>query len=179
MAHAKNNKTELRGGTGTKRVARLVLALVLAIAWMTVIFQMSAGTADESSEMSGGLINTLLTMLFGSADPQLAASLQHPIRKLAHFVEYAVLGFLLANAVRSFVLMRGQFNRPFGGKLVFLTWLIGVLYALTDEFHQSFVPGRSMEFRDICIDASGVLFGVLIFALAVKLYASHRRKASE
>jgi len=36
------------------------------------------------------------------------------------------------------------------------------LYAISDEFHQSFVPGRNMAVLDICFDSSGVLFGYLI-----------------
>ena len=46
-----------------------------------------------------------------------------------------------------------------------IAWGIGALYAVTDEIHQMFSEGRSCEFRDICIDAGGVLFGVLIIHL--------------
>ena len=45
-------------------------------------------------------------------------------------------------------------------------WLIGTAYAVTDEFHQSFVPGRSCELRDVVIDSCGVLTGVLAALLA-------------
>ena len=47
-------------------------------------------------------------------------------------------------------------------RLCLTAWLIAAAYAVTDEIHQLFVPGRSCEFRDICIDAVGVLAGVLL-----------------
>ena len=50
-----------------------------------------------------------------------------------------------------------------GGALA--AWLIGTAYAVTDEFHQSFVPGRSCELRDVMIDSCGVLTGVLLATL--------------
>ena len=68
------------------------------------------------------------------------------LRKLAHIVEYAVLGFLLARAVPEL---------PALG--------LGVLYAASDELHQSFVDGRRGAPEDVAVDAVGVLVGVLVF----------------
>jgi VanZ family protein len=66
------------------------------------------------------------------------------LRKLAHVTEYAVLGFLLARAV------------PLGP-----AFLIGVLYATSDELHQTFVAGREGTPRDVAVDALGVAIGLL------------------
>jgi VanZ family protein len=68
------------------------------------------------------------------------------LRKLAHASEFAVLGFLLARAV----------GRPL------LAILLGVAYAVTDELHQQFVPGRQGAVYDVAIDAVGVLVGVCL-----------------
>jgi VanZ family protein len=68
------------------------------------------------------------------------------LRKLAHFGEYAVLGLLLARA---------------GGSTP-LAAAAGIAYAGTDELHQHFVPGRHAAFRDVAVDAAGVLAGVLV-----------------
>src|SRR5215211_4858659 len=67
------------------------------------------------------------------------------LRKLAHVTEYAILGFLLARAV------------PLTPAL-----LIGIAYAFTDEFHQTFVAGREGAPRDVAIDAAGVAIGLLV-----------------
>ncbi|MDY6314114.1 MAG: VanZ family protein, partial [Clostridia bacterium] len=46
-----------------------------------------------------------------------------------------------------------------------ISLLCSALYAASDEFHQLFVPGRSGEFRDVCLDSAGALTGILIFIL--------------
>jgi VanZ family protein len=68
--------------------------------------------------------------------------------KLAHFGAYAVFGFALGHA------------RATTGIPVALAALIGGLYAISDEVHQSFVPGRSPDFADWVADAAGILFGL-------------------
>ena len=68
------------------------------------------------------------------------------LRKLGHFCEYAVLGALL---------LRAHGRAP-------IAVAAGVAYAASDELHQHFVPGRHAAFRDVAIDAAGVLAGVLL-----------------
>jgi VanZ family protein len=67
------------------------------------------------------------------------------LRKLAHTTEYAILGLLLARAVRNPTLAVG----------------LGVLYAVGDELHQTTVAGRHGSPLDVAIDAVGVTLGVL------------------
>jgi VanZ family protein len=67
------------------------------------------------------------------------------LRKLAHGAEYAVLGGLLLRALA----------RPLPA------FALGVLYAVTDEVHQHFVPGRNGAPVDVAIDAVGVALGVV------------------
>ena len=68
------------------------------------------------------------------------------LRKIAHAVEYAILGALLVRALRQ---PRTSF-------------LLGVAYAVSDEIHQQFVPGRHGAPLDVAIDAVGVLVGVAL-----------------
>jgi VanZ family protein len=79
------------------------------------------------------------------------------LRKIAHAGEYAMLGALLARAT-------GR-----GG----LAFALGTLYAVSDEIHQSFVPGRMGSPLDVAIDAAGVAVGVALW----HAYASRRRFA--
>ena len=69
------------------------------------------------------------------------------LRKGTHFAEYALLCALLFRALR--------------GRLV-LAWTLTVLYAVSDEFHQSFVDGRIGTPRDVLIDAAGALAAALL-----------------
>ena len=67
------------------------------------------------------------------------------LRKIAHFCEYGILGLLLARAA----------DEP-------VAVAVGVAYAGSDELHQHFVPGRHAAFRDLAVDAAGVLTGVIV-----------------
>ena len=82
--------------------------------------------------------------------PEEFSSVQN-IDLLFHFVEYSVLGFLLFQSI------------SVDGLLIInplhATILIGTLFAISDEYHQSFVPGRQMSLMDIIFDSLGVLFG--------------------
>jgi VanZ family protein len=72
------------------------------------------------------------------------------LRKLAHAAEFGVLGALLLRAT-------GRAG---------LAILLGVLYAVSDEVHQSFVAGRQGAFLDVAIDTAGVVCGVVVWQLA-------------
>jgi VanZ family protein len=82
-----------------------------------------------------------------SSIPDLSSGLEYdyPLRKLAHMAEYAIL-LLLA-------------RRPLGDRagLAF-----AILYAATDEWHQSFVPGRMGAFTDVLIDAAGAALALTL-----------------
>ena len=69
------------------------------------------------------------------------------LRKIAHAAEYAMLGALLARAT-------GRTG---------LAFAIGTLYAVSDEIHQSFVPGRMGSPLDVAIDAAGVAIGIALW----------------
>jgi VanZ family protein len=82
----------------------------------------------------------------------------HGADKVAHLVEYAVLGFLLARAVG---IARPRWGT---GGVVLAAALLGALYGGTDEVHQSFVPERTAEWGDLAADACGSLLGGALFA---------------
>lgn len=74
------------------------------------------------------------------------------ILKSFHIIEYGVLAILLFIAT-------SKYN---------YSLFIGVLYAISDEFHQSIVPGRTATLRDILFDISGIFLGLLIINLLLK-----------
>ena len=93
-----------------------------------------------------------------SAQPKLVIDLELGTDKLAHFLAYAVLGALLAHAhVRT-------------GWPPLAACALGIAYGATDEWHQSFVPGRSTDVMDWVADTLGVI-------VAVTLYHWLRRRA--
>ena len=121
--------------------------LLLTIFIMLFIFWQSALPAEASKQESGLIVSRLAQWL--QADEDLISFV---VRKGAHFTEYLFLGVSLFLTVRD-LRKRASFWVP---------WVIGAVYAVSDELHQYFVPGRSCELRDVLIDACGVAAGVAI-----------------
>lgn len=129
-----------------------IIGLVLPIAWMIFIFGFSNQSAEESAELSGGVLAKLLEIFPFQIT-------EHFVRKAAHFSEYTVLGILTANGVR--------WN--FSGSYPRITVLICAIYSIADEVHQCFVPGRACLFTDMLLDTVGSAFGVLLIWLFLLL----------
>lgn len=75
------------------------------------------------------------------------------LKKLAHLLEYVVLAMLLYRAM--------------GSKGFWWALLAGGLYALSDELHQSFVPGRNAELLDLAFDTLGVALGLYMAKMVI------------
>lgn len=142
------------------------LTLLAVIAVMTLIFCFSAQTQTESVRTSGHLVDMVIELFIPGFDG-LPAQIQAEktdiiamiIRKLAHFTEYAVLGFLLS-------LHFNELRRKLSADVRF-TWaaVIGIIYAASDEIHQLFVPGRGPGMIDVFIDSIGVMAGIAVFII--------------
>jgi hypothetical protein len=139
--------------------------LVFMLAVMALIFYFSSQNSDESGETSSAVLAWILEhTAFNGNVPEFAETL---LRKAAHFSIYFVLGISSALTVSEW--------KP--RRLIFLwSWLIPVVYACTDEFHQYFVPGRSCEFRDVCIDSTGALLGVALVRFILIVQDRSERK---
>ena len=157
---------------------KLLLALRTAILLvMALIFFFSAQDGVKSSSTSRSAAEFVLRLLTPGYDDLPVSqrrgcrkTAERIVRKLAHFTEFAVLSSLL---VRYF------FVRRQNGRLLpaLLTgWPLAVLYACTDELHQSFVAGRGPALLDVGIDAAGALVGALI---TLALLARHMRKGEK
>lgn len=127
---------------------------------MGVIFWLSSRTAEESS-MQSGIILQWLTKLFGDN-----GFTDFIIRKLAHFLEFTGLCFLVSNALYQ---TRGRLSPV-------LATVITSVYALSDEVHQVFVPGRSCQLTDWAIDTCGAVLGSAIFFLLLILVRKVSKK---
>jgi VanZ family protein len=116
---------------------------------MGVIFYFSSRTADESAEQSGELLAWITKILGENIFTDFI------VRKSAHCLEYTGL-CLLFNCAFYFTKNK---------KCVFLSIGCASLYAVTDEFHQLFVEGRSCEVRDWAIDTAGAILGAIGFLI--------------
>jgi len=77
--------------------------------------------------------------------------------KVGHFFEYTIFGFLMIRALNSSARPRTNIS------LRTMAVLLCVLYAVTDEIHQHFIPSRSMEFADLISDGLGAFIGQIFF----------------
>ena len=133
---------------------RVIFTLAL-IGCIAFIFSNSMKIGEVSQGSSGRVLALLQGVLRRLGHPALAQRLtDHIVRKLAHFCEYLLEGFLLMLCLR-------VYTRHFF-KHVSWPMLGGLLTALTDETIQLFVPGRSGQVTDIWIDFSGVMTGLLV-----------------
>ena len=136
-------------------IAWRVICTFALIGCIVFIFSNSLQIADVSEGASGRVLGILQGILRHLGLPGAADRLtMHIVRKLAHFCEYLLEGFLLMLCLR--VYTRHFFKH--------VSWPIlgGLLTALTDETIQLFVPGRSGQVTDIWIDFSGVMTGLLV-----------------
>ena len=150
---------------------RVLFTLALAgCIWF--IFSNSMAVADVSSVSSGRVLQLLQAVLRRLGMPGLAQRLtMHLVRKLAHFCEYLLEGFLLM------LCMRVYSRRPL--RHITVPMLAGVLTALTDETIQLFSEGRSSQVTDVWLDSAGVLAGILAAQLLMGLWRllfHHRKK---
>jgi len=143
-----------------------ILLWVPVILWMALIFYLSAQTAGESGGLSEAIVRWFLGVVYGDFDAlplerqmKILEIFHLIIRKGAHFTEYAILAMLVANAIRPY---------PFPSRPKwFLPVAFSALYAVSDEIHQYFVPGRACWLLDVGIDTCGAIFGVIIFSLGI------------
>lgn len=92
------------------------------------------------------------------------------IRKLAHFSIYTVVGLLMMSLMNTYKLKQS--------KRIWISLIVGVLYASSDEIHQYFVPGRSARVFDVMIDSAGVCLGIciVIFVLWIARKVMERKR---
>jgi len=133
-----------------KQKTAIIRNYVIVCGWALVIFILSNQPAAVSSGQSGVIVGHLQQAMPGVS----TAILTFLVRKSAHIIAYFVLGVLMYRALR--VSIRRWPARTVAG----LALLSCSLYAVTDEIHQLFVPGRSGELRDVMIDSIAALVGV-------------------
>ncbi len=123
-----------------------VLFWILTVAVMIFIFKFSSDTGEESEAISQNLLGIIIEFI--------GQFISHnTLRKLAHFTEFAALGFCVTGAI----------HFTFGKRKLIISLVPCIIYAISDEIHQYFVPERACRIFDVFVDSSGSLTGILIF----------------
>lgn len=132
------------------------------VLWMALIFSFSNQKDIDSSKISDGFIDRTVVKIYKvfnenitkEKESEIIEKYTYPIRKLAHYTLYFVLGILSFLVVKDYSINK---------KLIIYSLLICFLYACSDEFHQLFVIGRSASIKDVIIDTFGSFCSISIF----------------
>lgn len=136
-----------------------ILSWTAVVIWMALIFILSAQISEQSSQLSTGITEFIIKTIekfipIANFD---IGSFNHIVRKSAHFIAYMVLGVLALNALRR--------SKAYGYRSLALALALGicVIYAVSDEWHQLFIPGRVGQAKDVILDSAGAGVGILIY----------------
>lgn len=132
------------------------------MSWMGVIFYVSHQPGDVSGDLSGSFIQTIETLL------RVDLSNYHTlIRKGAHFSVYLILGMFMYETLVS----HDMYPKNPGGLALFFS----MLYAISDEIHQLYIPGRSGEVGDVIIDTFGAFVGIMMMWTIKKRFIQYHK----
>jgi len=150
-----------------KQTRRIFISWTVVVLYLALIFYFSSQDGTESHKVSAGLLQYLkvLTLVLPEYVQNYLikylingnGNLEFLLRKVAHFTEYFILSFIFYRAM----IVSGSRIK----KSIIVTVIFCFLYAVSDEIHQLFVPGRVFAVRDIIIDTSGALLGMAIVGL--------------
>ena len=135
-------------------VSRFVSRYLPLIAWL--VFISFASSDNFNAGNTSRIIGPLILWLFPNTSPETLEVVHYITRKIAHFTEYAILGFLAARAFRA------SPHPAIKQRWFLICVALVVVYALLDEYHQSFVPSRTASIFDSLIDMSGGLMALII-----------------
>lgn len=151
-----------------------IISVLLVILWMILVFGFSGQVGDDSKVTSGNTIRKIVKIFATNIDQEslenVVEALQPFARKVAHFTLYTLGGIIIYNAYNTCF-------KKLNNKIP-LALVTGMLYAITDEIHQYFVPGRSCRAFDVFIDSCGTFTGILICILILKIISKIAKSRS-
>ena len=132
---------------------------ILSLAVMVMIFMFSSATGEESEAVSQNLLSKIIEFIGNYVSHNF-------LRKLAHFCEFSALGFCVTGAV----------HFTFGKRKFYVPLIPCILYAVSDEVHQHFVPERACRVFDMFVDTCGIMTGIGIFLLLILIISKSIKK---
>ena len=155
---------------------RIVILMLLAGTFVT-IFGFSNQNGESSSSVSRKVARKIINVfpytkdLSETTKTKIVERSQPIIRKLAHFSIYTAVGILIMTFISTY-------NVKLLKKFI-ISILVGLSYAISDEFHQSFIPGRTASPIDVIIDTVGVFTGIIIVLILISVYKALFKEVRE
>ena len=163
-----------------------IISTIFVLVWMITVFIFSSQDGTQTLNTSGAFIqvidstlnnvesnNTNKTDTVNTQDNNnkkynYSKELQTFVRKNAHYFLYTVGGIILSVFFYAFL----KENK----KIYAFAILTGMLYAMSDEFHQRFVAGRTSRITDIGIDTLGVITGTILVMIFINILKKSRKR---
>ena len=144
-----------------------IISILLVLIWMIIIFAFSNMDSTKSNNQSKGAIDKVVEVTIDTSNQlgiideiptekekqNIVNNLNKPLRKVVHFTIYLILAILVSNALNNFDIQ----------KKTITTILFCLIYAITDEYHQTFINGRTGQLSDVLIDTLGSIIGTIIY----------------
>lgn len=151
------------------------LMIIPVIIWMAVVFKFSNEPAKISDNTSLNLTKKMVEIVSSEENVKKEKkqireikNIDPIIRKIAHFTLFAIGGFFIMTYVNGYEIEDKK-------KILYNT-LAGTIYAITDEIHQIFVPGRSAQISDVILDSMGVVTGACFCLIIIKIFQNIKTK---
>lgn len=172
-----------------KRKILKIISTIFVLVWMITVFIFSSQDGTQTLNTSGAFIqvidstlnnvesnntnktDTVNTQFDNNDKYNYSKELQTFVRKNAHYFLYTVGGIILSVFFYAFL----KNNK----KIYAFAILTGMIYAMSDEFHQRFVAGRTSRITDVGIDTLGVITGTILFMIFINILIKSRKKKSE
>ncbi|HJJ16112.1 MAG TPA: VanZ family protein [Clostridiaceae bacterium] len=169
------------------KVLKIILLLIIAIGWMVCIFKLSGMNSKNSNGKSTDIISLFIedaldiTNDYGitnshPSDEKLAHAselINAPARKVIHASVYFILAFF------SMLLWDVILDHKHYFIALLLSFIICVIFAISDELHQTFVAGRTGQPLDVLIDSAGALVGLVFYSTYHIVFKSGYKKAKK
>lgn len=150
-------------------MVRKVFNIFLVLMSMFTIFMFSSENADKSTKTSKSVAKEVVSVVV--KDEKKVNKIVDEdfviFRKVAHLTEFFLLGFLLIN-------VWADGKKDIGIKYIIVAILIACLYAVSDEYHQTMIPGRSGEVKDVIIDTTGASMGTITYYEMFKMFKKRK-----
>lgn len=154
-------------------IVRAITIILLLMTFFTIF-----GFSNQDGETSGNLSRKVARKIIDffpsirgkseEAKNKIVEDIQPIVRKMAHFSIYTLVGMLMM-----------VFMNTFSMKLkwkIYISAIVGAIYASSDEIHQSFIPDRTPAITDVIIDTAGVMIGIFIVILIVMIATKREKK---
>lgn len=142
-----------------KKQKKILISWAAVVLWVVFIFYLSAQPVYKSNSLSKKVTEIVVETVEKVA-PEVKPDvnrMNHLLRKNAHFFAYLVLGILMMNLLER--------SGADGTGRVMSALVFCILYAVSDEVHQLFVPGRGSQARDVLIDSIGAIIGIRMYCI--------------